>query len=140
VITAGFVIVTALLLWAVILARGPWQLKLVLILLLPVFAYWVHHELDSYRGYPKQASPPDGAQYIASVIREPEPDDPGAVYVWVMVDDKPRAFQVPYSRVTHRGLADADDMRRRGKEVALQRIPRNLFRPYLLPPIQPPEK
>lgn len=139
-IPAGFAILTGLLLWAVIGSKGAWLPKLALIVLLPVFVWRVNIALDGYRGFPVQAQPPDNARLLAHAIEEPAGDEPGAIYVWLLVNDKPRAYQLPYSRSQHEELARAGEMQQQGRTVRLQRIPRNLYRPYELPPVSPGEK
>ncbi len=139
-IVAGFVILVGLLLWTVIFAKGPWLAKLILILLVPAFAVAVHRALDGYRGYPTKATIPTRAQLLASLVREPEPGDAGAIYLWLLEDDRPRAYVIPYSRRMHVLLARAAAELQHGQTVRLQRISKNMFRRYRLPPAQPPRK
>jgi hypothetical protein len=139
-IVAGFVILTALALAALISDGRHWKAKLCLIVAVPVFAVAVHHALDGYRGYPTTATPPKEAQLLASVVAEPEPGDSGHIDLWLLAGDTPRAYRVPYTRELHETLEGAAADMKRGVPVQLRRIDRARFHRYRLPPIRPPRK
>lgn len=128
----GFAALAALLLWAVIYARGPWALKLALIVTVPTYGLFVWHSVEAMRGYPVHAKPPDG-RLIASVVVEPR-----YVYLWLAVPGRaePRAFRIPYTRQLHEAVASApQDMQRQGR-VGL-RINAGRYVVYPLPPALP---
>ena len=139
-IPAGFAILTGLLLWAVIGSKGAWLPKLCLIVALPAFVFWVNHSLDGYRGYPTKAQPPKEARLLYQVVEEPSRDERGAIYVWLLINDKPRAYELPYTRPLHEQLEGAQGEMSQGKHVALRRFPKNLYRTYVLPPVTPGPK
>lgn len=124
----GFAALAALLLWAVIYGRGPWQLKLALILTVPAYGIFVWHSVEAMRGYPVRAKPPEG-KLIASVVVEPK-----YVYLWLAVPGKtePRAYRIPYTRQVHQALAGASQSAQRQGRVGI-RMNRGRYVVYALP-------
>lgn len=138
-IPLAFVLISALLCWHVIAARGKWWLKLALIVIVPSFALIVWTSLSSYQGWPTAETPPDRAVLLWGEAREPDPrrQDAGTIYLWlVSLDDEedvrnpleyvsprgtPRAYKLPYSRPTHEMLEKAREMIRQGQPVVLER-------------------
>ncbi len=131
----SFVVISALLLWAVIYARGPWAVKLALIFTVPVFGVVVWHSLESYRGWPANVSPPADASMVAQYV-----DEPNAIYLWLIPpgEDKPRAYRIPYTRAAHEQAAKAQEIAKRGGRAGFRKT-RGVYVAYQLPPPLPPK-
>ena len=136
----GFVILSALLLWAVIYARGPWPLKLVLIVTVPLYGVVVWHSIEQWKGYPVHVYPPARSSFTAAIVQEPE-----RIYLWVTPPGSsgPRAYVVPYSRQLHQVVQRAGDIQKRergGARLAVRRDSKGRFHLYRLPPVLPPKE
>lgn len=128
VIAIGFTLLGGLLLWFVVGSRGPWWLKLGAIVVTTGFTFVVWDALDSFSGWPTDATPPDRALLLSSEI-----DEPNAIYVWVLGYDgagafgyrpddvEPRGYRLPYSRALHAELDRATALAREGRQVELRR-------------------
>ena|SRR6266403_2527074 len=118
-IPLAFLFLTAVLLWLVILARGWWWLKLLMIMASAILSFQIFQSLQSYAGYPKHSQYADmPAKLLVYDIRviEPSAANPGAVFVWgkpegqlslgwfdyAPATDDPRAYVLPYSRSAHK--------------------------------------
>jgi hypothetical protein len=158
-IYAGFVLLAGILLWLLAAARGPWQVKLVLIVTVPTFGVAVWHALGTFKGYPVPHAPPPEAILLASVVKEPAPGQPGAIYLWLVPtatgsanplayrsDGEPRAYVVPYTRQLHEQAQTARRLAASGRRVLLRRggtgqpIPAGHYRAYPQPAPAPPMK
>lgn len=125
----SFVILSALLLWAVIFGRGPWGLKLALIVTVPLFAFIVRDAMNSYAGYPLHQPPPKSARLVGYFAQEPD-----WIYIWAVPNGsaEPRAYRIRYQRSLHAALnaiATSGDRRRYGIKTG----PQGDYRPYALP-------
>lgn len=138
---AGLVALSlSLLLWGR-LGLAP---RAAMVAVVPALAFAVWQGSQAPKGWPTTAKPPDGAQLVYGVVREPEPGDPGEIDLWLLDAgaNRPRAYRLPYSRQLHRELAEAAKsggrvaVRRRksGKETSRARF--ELYRepPAALPP------
>lgn len=139
-IFVGFVLLDALLLWAVIYGRGRWALKLAAILVVLAFNFTTWHALDSYRGWPTPVNePPADAVYVDSIVNEPDnaTGDPGSIYLWLVpirhghtplgyspADAEPRAYRLPYSEPLYRAVVAAQRIRKGGGQAGLRRAQR----------------
>src|SRR5574341_1594165 len=114
----GFVLLSALVLSTVIYARGPWLAKLVLILTVPAYGWFVWHSLEDWKGYPVPHAPPDRSVLVSSLVREPE-----WIYLWAVPpeDEEPRAYRIPYTRTEHEDLQRAEAGQRGGVPQAIRR-------------------
>lgn len=135
IIPIAFVAMFSLLLWCIIDTRGKWWVKLILIILVLGFSLPIWQSLESYRGWPTLADPPDKTILLWALMEEPSKDDPGAIYVWLAPYEKPneqegwfgysprpqepRAYRMPYTRNRHEQLEKANEMIRQGKIVVL---------------------
>lgn len=130
---ASFVILSALLLWAVIFARGPWALKLCLICTVPAFGLIVWHSLESYKGWPAGVSPPQDAALVAEFV-----DEPKAIYLWMVPPgaSRPRAYRIAYTRQAHEEVVVASEARKQGRRVGFRRN-QGRYEAYELPPFLP---
>lgn len=130
IVLVSFVILSGLLLWAVIYGRGPWALKLALIVTIPFFGFVVRNAINAYAGFPLHYAPPRYAQVVGFV-----PDEPTWIYVWAIPpgSTQPRAYRIPYSRALHeqaQAIQGSRDQRPRG----VKRMgPQGAFRFYRLP-------
>ena len=124
-------------LWYAISAKGPWWLKLALIIGIPAAGLYVVRQLPSYQGYPTTQALPTKGILLAYDVREPNraSRDQGAIQLWVRplktkkrkgtsvleYDPKtePRAYRLPYSRDMHERLKAADETLRQGKFVMI---------------------
>lgn len=129
----SFVVLSALLLWAVIYARGPWQLKLALICTVPVFGVVVWHTLEGYKGWPAAKPLPENAALVGQFV-----DEPRWIYVWAIPNgaDKPRAYRIPYVRQAHEAVDGARIAQGKGLRVGI-RIRRGRYEVYELPDALP---
>lgn len=123
----GFAVLAAILLWAVIYARGPWALKLCLILTVPAYGVFVWHSVEAWRGYPVHAKPPE-AKLVASLVHEPD-----YIYLWLVSGREPRAYRIPYTRQAHEALVAAQ---KRGGHLGV-RFNQGRFEAYELPDALP---
>jgi hypothetical protein len=128
VIAIAFALLGGLLLWFVVGSRGPWWLKLGAIVVTMGFTFVVWDALDSFSGWPTDATPPDRALLLSSEV-----DEPNAIYVWVLGYDgggalgyrphdvEPRGYRLPYSRALHAELDRATALAKAGRQVELRR-------------------
>jgi hypothetical protein len=123
VIAIAFALLGGLLLWFVVGSRGPWWLKLGAIVVTMGFTFVVWDALDSFSGWPTDATPPDRALLLSSEV-----DEPNAIYVWVLGYDgggalgyrphdvEPRGYRLPYSRALHAELDRATALAKAGRQ------------------------
>ena len=132
----GFAILSGLLLWAVIYARGPWLAKLALIVTVPLYGVFVWHSIEQWKGYPAAVDPPKEAALVAQLV-----DEPRAIFVWLVApgEDIPRAYELPYSRAAHQQLANAQALLEAGVSVGFLHN-QGLYEAYELPPGLPSKK
>ncbi len=112
-IYVGFLLLTALLLWFILGARGKWWVKASLILAVPAFMVVVWFSLSSFNGWPTTAKTPKTALYVYGYTIEPDTNVglKGAIYVWLIPSQaqngvldyhskigEPRAYVLPYSK------------------------------------------
>lgn len=135
-IAVGFALLSALLLWAVIGARGHWLPKLVLVVAVPSFSFAVWHSLEGYKGWPSGQGPPEHAQFLWGAVDEPDPatGSPGEIDLWLVPPDpqrsaigydsrtgEPRVYRLPYSRELHRQVLAAEQAVKHGVPVGYSR-------------------
>lgn len=153
ILAAALFLVALPLLWVVTAARGPWQIKLALILAAPLLALQVYRALNTFSGYPHNGKPPK-AQLLAGYAVEPDKQTgaPGAIYLWLIPPregrapwelgykpsgSEPRAYRLPYRRSTHESLEKARQALQRGARVGTNagaEVDESLVRFYKLPP------
>ena len=145
-----YAVVAALLTWLLTSASGDWRLKAALIVVAPAlaFALWQGHL--SPGGWPARTSPPDGAAFLWGAVREPTDTDRGAIFVWAVPSgsQRPRAYQLPYTRQLHKQMEQAMSQARHGGHVSVRKAkarrgqpgPRSVLRFYRHPPIGLPAK
>lgn len=152
IIFLSFLIVSALVLWLVTAARGPWAVKLALIVFVPLFCFAIWHSLESYKGYPIDEGLPAKSIIISTIVVEPDHDQDGKIYLWLVPvsrensllgyrpgENEPRAYVLPYSRPLHE---DIDGLRGKKGTAVLVRASRegkkgSRLHAYILPPTRP---
>jgi len=114
--TSAFMFVVCLLLIGVIYSQLYWLIKAALVTISLAFCGFVYMAFSASLGFPTPATPRVDLPYVASVVREPSPinNDPGAIYVWLMVEGVPRAIVVPFSSQNRHIVAEADAQIERG--------------------------
>jgi hypothetical protein len=130
----AFVIITAIVLWFSIRTPGQVLIKAILIPTTIWYGLALYYTVPNLVGWPASKPIPDNSQVIAIRINEPNPlyNDPGAIYFWVQAkpspkstqqktvgllnpksissvtkNNRPRAYQLPYSRKMHREILEA---------------------------------
>lgn len=118
-IPLAYVIVTSLVLWAVIAARGNWAVKTLVICASLLFGILLWFSLTDIQGWPVQVPMPERFEVKWLVVEEPDKKTgrEGAVYVWAVTLGEsgpspfrltrrgrglqPRIYRLPYSRDLH---------------------------------------
>jgi len=125
----GYIILTSLLAWLVILSRGRTVLKVCAVAFSIYYAMGLYSLLHDIEGWPSSQDIPAGSNVISIRIQEPSGSDLGAIYIWCSInpDNKkaaisalrpssmlsyvggkqPRAFKMPYDREMHKRIAEA---------------------------------
>lgn len=99
-----------------------WALRLPLIAATPLLALAVWWQLSQRDGWPTGSHPADGSVFVAGVVQQPKPGNPGAVYLWAQPpkSDTPRSYRLPYSSDLERQVARAASASKRGTRVGLR--------------------
>lgn len=166
----AFLLLSGLLLWFVIGARGKWTVKLAAIVIVPMFMFFVWGALGSFSGWPTHQKPDSKTYYyVYGYVIEPDVNIhvKGAVYVWLIPNTlkhaaldyapklgEPRAFVLPYSRKLEGQINQANRGVAAGKHIALKttgkltskkahtggHLDKGSFHFYDLPPVVLPRK
>ena len=166
-IFGAFVLLDALLLWALVYGRGRWQLKLAAMVVVLAFNFVAVNALSSSRGWPTTEAPPKDALFISGVVNEPEPGsgDQGDIYLWLVPlhrghgalsyapgVDEPRAYRLPYSEALYKAVIKAQGIQKHGSPAVLHtgkgkrsqhghgNALQSGYRAYRLPPPKLPTK
>lgn len=118
-IPVAFILLTILILWVIIGVKGKWWIKSSLISLTLYFSIGLWVSINGLLGWPTTDGPPQKFEIHWLLVEEPnkKTGDPGAVYMWASDADtdkqsfspfgsekpldKPRLYQLPYSRSMH---------------------------------------
>jgi hypothetical protein len=122
-IPLAYIIVTALVLWMALTARGRWWIKALIIAAALLFGLALWQSLESLQGWPVEAPMPDRFEIVWTEAREDnrKTGRDGAVYVWARAitaadpdgrpfslrlhardpSEEPRLYKLPYSRGLH---------------------------------------
>jgi len=118
-IPVAFILLTILILWVIIGIKGKWWLKSCLISLTLYFSIGLWVSINGLLGWPTTDGPPQKFEVHWVLVEEPnkKTGDPGAIYMWASDInaseqsfspfgskkplDKPRLYQLPYSRSMH---------------------------------------
>lgn len=137
-IVIGFVLLDALLLWALVNTKGWWILKGPAIIVVLAFNFLVWNALGTYAGWPTSQTPPTRSVFVQGVVNQPDPQtgDPGEIYLWLIPltdpgtpfgfkskSAEPRAYQLSYSQSLYQQVLHAQQLQRRanGQPVVMQR-------------------
>lgn len=131
----GFLLLSSLLLWFILEARGKWWLKAALILIVPVFMIVVWFSLASFNGWPTTSKPPKTALFVYGYAIEPDANVglKGAIYVWLIPAKaqngaldyhskigEPRAYVLRYSKQLESEVHAANKAVASGKRVGFE--------------------
>lgn len=134
-IPIAFTIISAILLWFIIGAKGNWLLKAVVIAATLCFSLAMWNSLEGIQGWPTKDELPAKFLLHWAVIEEgnKETGDPGTISLWVEdIGDQPqndnwfsflpkettngpRVYRIPYNRNTHEQLQKALEGIKKGK-------------------------
>ncbi|MGV6825342.1 MAG: hypothetical protein ACWA5Q_00040 [bacterium] len=122
-LVAGFVFLVSLLLIMVVKTPYHWIAKAVVTIAAVGFYLLMLDSLPGFYGWPVADKLPPKFQLISMDVQEPQNEaDKGAIYMWVIPlpsgDNKPRAYQVNYSRELHTLLVDAKGRMDLGQPLA----------------------
>lgn len=130
--------------------RAPLAAKSAIIVVAPALAFAVWQAAQAPSGWPATAQVPKTAEFLWGDVHEPSQidHDPGWIALWLRPpgSDRPRAYQVPYTRQTHQQVAAADEAVKGHGRVGVQRERRSRgtaagrYRFYTLPPPALPAK
>ena len=128
------------------------RIRIVGIVVTPLLAFALWQAAQPPKGWPTSAPVQKSATFLWGVIREPQTDDPGRIFVWLDVGGtQPRAYSLPYTRQLHRRVQAAMNATKHGHSIAVSRPRRGgqgrrdgqhstVLRFYPHPPIQLPVK
>lgn len=121
-IPIAFCLMSILLLWFIIGAKGKWTIKALAIVFYIYFAVVVWFSLYTYLGWPSKDPLPNKYVIYWAQIEEPNPASEGAIYFWTAElesnknanflyllkynnrKSEPRVYQIPYSRSLHKNV------------------------------------
>ena len=128
--------------------KGAWLLRAALISAL-VVSIIVSALPKTDDGAPTTATPPQDAELVGCFVDEKG----GSIYLWLLQDGEPHGYTQPYTTDLHAVCVVSAAAGAQGVRVALhredgppprrvrgQKIPKNHFRPYTLPPANPGTK
>lgn len=130
-------------------ATSRWWVSAAVIVALPAISFAVWQAARPPKGWPTTTTPPRQAQFQWGVVREPEPDNPGEIDLWLIPpgSEQPRAYRVPYTRQLHKQVQGATQAVKAGVRVGVRKVAKRgganskaRFTFYRLPPPAPPSK
>lgn len=123
-----FIIITALILWAIIGGKGWWWLKAIMVIGTFLFGVVLWHSLETLEGWPTEEPMPEKFEIKWIVVEEPnmKTGEKGEILVWSKnmtedyktasspipllhnkeQSDDPRLHRLPYSREMHKQAQD----------------------------------
>lgn len=132
-IPIAFAIMSAILLWFIIGAKGNWLLKAFVIAITLCFSLAMWNSLEGIQGFPTKDELPSKFLLHWAVVEEgnKENKDPGSIFLWIKnIGEKendslnllpkngdygPRVYKIPYSRKTHEQIQKALEGIKKGK-------------------------
>lgn len=134
-IPISFVILSAVLLWFVIGARGYWWVKMIVMAVTLFFSIAMWNSLEDLLGWPTQKSLPDKFQVHWAVVDEPSKitRSQGGIYLWVKnlspskdnsflsfipedLKKESRLHKMPYTRTMHEQMNKVLGELKKGKK------------------------
>lgn len=169
IIAIAFILIACLLLWLLIAGGHGWKIKLPLIVLVPIFMFFVWQGVKSYEGWPTSDTPPKASYFVYGYAIEPDPINhvKGAIYLWLVPPTKghsvlkynahpgeARAYVLPYSEQMEGTLNTANKEAGAGQSVELKKTTGKKashgragshnslgqYKAYVLPPVGPGQK
>jgi hypothetical protein len=137
-LTIAFILLTAIILWFVIGARGQWSLKATCIALTLYFSLSLSQSLSSITGWPTTDKIPEQFEIHWALIEEPNKAtyEKGRMFIWLTPSNmkknntvnwfmsfytpeegSPRAYSVPYSRDNHEKIDGVLEQLKNGQRV-----------------------
>ncbi|MEM3000582.1 MAG: hypothetical protein QXU32_00870 [Nitrososphaerales archaeon] len=134
-IPVAFLLVTMLLLWFCIYAKGTIWIKTLAIVMCGYFSLVLWNSLGTYAGWPTTNEPPDEFILHWAIVVEPNKteNESGAIFIWITgvhehknyltflgyspLNMEPRAYKLPYSRQLHQAIDGAMQSLRKGRIV-----------------------
>jgi len=126
-----FLTLASVLLWFIISGRGRWWPKLIAILGVFAFGAMMWFSALSFTGWPTTANAPDLSLFVAGYAVEPDFNQEGAIYIWLVSppkgttiyeyqskDGEPRAYVLQYSREMHEAVQAATAATAQDQRVA----------------------
>lgn len=128
-LSAGFILVTALLFYVLLKSTQSLLVKSLALLLVTVF-YWVQYQaLHQYAGWPSTDELPEAFVLIATDIQEPDikTGHKGVMYWWVRDSDDinapPRVYQLPYQSQLHEKTEQVIEEQKQGSVYIARKQP-----------------
>ncbi len=121
-LTAGFILVLAVLLVLLLDSHIKTGWKFLAVLLSSGFYLLQYESLQQYTGWPSDDALPEKFVLIASDVREPDPQtgDAGVMYWWVREQadrlSPPRVYRLPYQSELHQKSQQVEQEQRSGSQ------------------------
>jgi hypothetical protein len=137
-ISITFVIISAMCLWYIILGKGYWWLKAIVVSVVLYFSLGLWHSVSSLSGWPTEQVLPEKFTVHWALVKEPSKlntADSGSILMWassieeeeqnenhlfpfkIKKRKEPRVYKLPYSEQMHQKLAKAMQQIAQGKGV-----------------------
>jgi hypothetical protein len=131
-----FILISFSILYVLQLMFNKFFLKLIVITYLFLISSGVYFSFDSYKGWPSKDKIEEGMLVISMTV-EPSEHDKGAIYLWVVPNDKeltfvekfltynfgmvaPRSYYIPYSKKAASEFAEANEKIKQGYIVMIE--------------------
>lgn len=137
-ISITFVVISAMCLWYIILGKGYWWLKALMVSVVLYFSFGLWYSVSSLSGWPTEQVLPEKFMMHWALVKEPSKlstADTGSILMWAtsmeeeeQTDNRlfpfkikkrkePRVYKLPYSEQMHQKLAKAMQQLAQGKGV-----------------------
>lgn len=104
-----FVFLASVMVWVIIGAKGPWALKLLLMIATLLLGFQIWGAAQSYLGFSKPTTMKEMKGVRASILWT-WVSEPDYIYLWLIVGKaEPRAYRFPYSKELHKNTVAAMD-------------------------------
>jgi hypothetical protein len=131
-IVLTFIIIAALTLWFIILGKGHWFIKAIVVAVALYCSFGIWHSLNNLSGWPSDEAMPSKFMLHWALIKEPSKIDinqKGNILLWASerLDEdneskkkrnEPRVYKLPYTPEMHEKLSKAMKQMAQGKGVA----------------------
>lgn len=136
ILTVAFILLSAIILWFVIGAKGQWSLKAACIAFTLYFSLSLAQSLPKMMGWPSTEKIPSQFEIHWGLVEEPDKitGESGRIYLWLTPqnedsspswlisfhateEDSPRAYSIPYSRDNHEKIDQAVQQIKAGNRV-----------------------